>query len=1465
MTSVELHLPPAVPDVRGPFLVDRTCRAFEREWRRGLPRPRVGDWVEQAEGDWRDELRQELIAVEIELRLATGDPATAAEYHAEYPDLTVWIDTVFADSATERATAATPQGMPFTPTRLGDYRIIREIGRGGMGVVFEAVQESLGRRVAIKCLSTTPFLTERHLKRFRQEARAIAKLHHSHIVEVYGLAVQNGLHYFAMQFVDGCGLDEVIGGGRPRASIAADHSAATASTSKAQAPEVDSAAPASQSFRLDSPEVVRTTEPQVETPHPPPVAGSSDGINSFPRVAMLRDVQCRDRYRFVARLGRQIAGAMHYAHSRGVLHRDAKPSNILLDRDGTAWLTDFGLAKIVGDTNPLSDSEDVVGTLRYMAPEMLDRISDERADVYILGLTLYELLTLQPAFPETDRSRLMYQVLEATPPAPRQLNPAVPPDLETIVLKALAREADNRYQTAADLAEDLRRFEEHQPIFARRVTLLRRFARWCQREPVVSGPAVAFAFLLVTGLFSVTLLWRNAVRTQGNLLEQRDVAIRSQIATGRAFRQIDASREEAVTSRIEVTEARHEAEAARDEARRHEEAAVGHLVQFHRTQGVDALEEGDFGRALLWTMQAVSQVEDWIGAGGDEATVVAAERHLPGVDSLRARLHSLLSQVPRPLLIANANEVADRSDAGLVPPSSARGRAGPRRVQFNRDGDQVWISNDRGTQFQPWNLSAGRAAPWPESIPAGSMCMCSAATGAWGVSLTDDLQFQLWNLTSGRLERELTARVPLHAIAEKVSGVVNDEPTAGHVSSATSGSIELHQVWLEPRGGCLLTAIRAGEQLRLWLWDLQTGDVVDENPVCFMPRELRRVEFSRDGRVVALFGDDAIQVRDTVQFGLMTTVAQPRGAVSGLSPNGDCVAMADERELNLLDVTQVTPERRALPVRLRGELRALAFDSEGRRLVAVDDGGAWESWNVSDGESIGLPRRPEQPGMLKVCISPDGRLVAFGSQLGVVRVCNLHTGLPITPALPHRDAIQALAWDDDGRRVAALTERGLLSVWDLPEIAGDVLLVVAAEEPVHMLRFSPSGKRLAVVTDRGAVRLWNENNFEMQDVRDSLTSPPEQLAWSRDGCTLAALVAGPHSSLSIDSPRLQIWDADSQRMIALLDLSGLHGEASAAPLNVSQLTAGLTAWQLAPGGLSIALPQDEHLRLFAVGGDAGRVAIADASGNISIFSNTGREIRRWPIEGRGCPTWLGFNPSSRLLAAAGDRWFRAWDIDSGRDVTADSPIADSHVETAVFSKDGLTVLLVTDDVECQVWSTLDWRPLGPALRVRGSLKFAGFNCRGDLLVTVSELGQVGVWDWRRGEPVTLFRRTTGPIVCADLHRGTCQLALGGLDGSVRIVDLAAPDVESLSGVDLLVAILSGSRIDQEQGLLFPLTPTQIVKIWDRLRALRLDLVRPNEQARQAWHLRQLDEARLEQDYAAQLFHLERVSAGRDES
>jgi serine/threonine protein kinase/predicted Zn-dependent protease len=386
------------------------------------------------------------------------------------------------------------------PEQLGDYRILREVGRGGMGVVYEAVQESLGRHVALKVLPAQALLDPQRLARFRREAQAAARLHHTNIVPVFGVGEADGCAYYVMQFIRGRGLDQVLEELKKLRREKATPAAAPPVSAEARGLLTGRFTLAEGAAEGGSP-----AEKAPDSAPTAPLSGQSEttGLSEAGR----------GYWQSVARVGAQVAEALAYANAQGVLHRDVKPSNLLLDGAGTVWVTDFGLAK-VHDAEGLTHTGDVVGTLRYMAPERFDGRADARSDLYALGLTLYELLTLRPAFDERERNKLIAQVMHAEPPRPAKVNPAVPRDLETVVLKAIARDPARRYQAAQELADDLRRFVDDRPIQARRVSRLEHAWRWSRRNPVIAGLSAALLLVLLTGAPVIVWKWLQAERAQ---------------------------------------------------------------------------------------------------------------------------------------------------------------------------------------------------------------------------------------------------------------------------------------------------------------------------------------------------------------------------------------------------------------------------------------------------------------------------------------------------------------------------------------------------------------------------------------------------------------------------------------------------------------------------------------------------------------------------------------------------------------------------------------------------------------------------------------------------------------------------------------------------------------------------------------------------------------------------------------
>jgi serine/threonine protein kinase/Flp pilus assembly protein TadD len=450
------------------------------------------------------------LAHEFAERFRRGERPAIAEYAAKYPALAEQIQELFPALAVmeEFGSAAEPVTGPPTsnashamPERLGEYRILREVARGGMGIVYEAVQESLGRHVALKVLPDRGLGNAQQLERFRREAKAAAQLHHTNIVPVFGVGIHEGVHYYAMQFIHGQSLDSVLA----EVKRLREQKTAPVEQPPREVPALaGSVAQGLVSGRFPA------KHSAIASPAGPP---TKDELHSNPEASQSRSNDTlQDRlgssstiigqsegqyFRSVARIGSEVAEALAHAHQQGVVHRDVKPSNLLLDTQGNVWITDFGLAKSEG-MEDLTSPGDVVGTLRYLAPERFEGQADARSDLYSLGLTLYEMLTLQPAFQATKRLELIEKVLHEEPARPRKLDPRIPRDLETIVLKAIAKIPAQRYQTGTALAEDPHRYLSDRPIQARHSTWAERSWRWCRRNPRVAGLLTTVAVLLVS-------------------------------------------------------------------------------------------------------------------------------------------------------------------------------------------------------------------------------------------------------------------------------------------------------------------------------------------------------------------------------------------------------------------------------------------------------------------------------------------------------------------------------------------------------------------------------------------------------------------------------------------------------------------------------------------------------------------------------------------------------------------------------------------------------------------------------------------------------------------------------------------------------------------------------------------------------------------------------------------------------
>ncbi len=394
---------------------------------------------------------------------------------------------------------------------LGDFRIVREIGRGGMGVVYEAEQLSLGRRVALKVLPFAAALDARHLQRFKNEAQAAAHLHHQNIVPVYAVGAERGVHYYAMQLIEGQNLAAVV-----------------------------------ESLRKGETRSSAGAQPPAETL-----------ANFGARLSTQRSGRTGNFFRTVAKLVAQAAEALEYAHAMGVIHRDVKPANLMVDFRGNLWVTDFGLAQFLASAG-LTQTGDLLGTLRYMSPEQAGGKNvpiDQCTDIYSLGATLYELLTLRPIFDGADRQRLLHQILDEELLPLRSVDAAIPTELETIVLKAVSKSPADRYASAQEFADDLHRFLENQPIRARRPTLAQLARKWGQRHPSVVVATIVVLFLIAAGsLVSTALIGAEQAKTKSEENKAKAAADRERQRAEQAEKRLKIARA-AVDEIIQVSEA----------------------------------------------------------------------------------------------------------------------------------------------------------------------------------------------------------------------------------------------------------------------------------------------------------------------------------------------------------------------------------------------------------------------------------------------------------------------------------------------------------------------------------------------------------------------------------------------------------------------------------------------------------------------------------------------------------------------------------------------------------------------------------------------------------------------------------------------------------------------------------------------------------------------------------------------
>ena len=919
-----------------------------------------------------DALAEEFIA-----RHRGGERPSISEFVARQPDLAESIRDLFPtlvmmenarpagghESGGRKGVSGAASGIILE--QLGDYRILREIGRGGMGIVYEAEQEALGRHVALKVLPKHAMLDPRQLERFHHEARAAARLHHTNIVPVFGVGDHDGLHYHVLQFIQGLGLDEVLvevvrlrdqkqsstrlgkrnipntptppGGLR---SVLRDvHNAPSAIRVAAAliSGQFQCAADASVAPKVEQPSSVVSSAGVSPSPTPQEAKLSSSGIH-LPGQNANQTESGGAYWNSIARIGVQVADALAYANTQGVLHRDIKPSNLLLDATGTVWVTDFGLAK-TAESEDLTHTGDIVGTLRYMAPERFRGQSDIKCDIYSLGMTLYELLTLRHPFAELDRHKLLRHIAHEEPPRPRSIDSTLPRDLETIVLKAIAKQPSDRYQNPESLGADLRRFIEDRPIHARRIGSAEWFWRWCRRNPLVAG--LAAAVVILAAVLSVGATVMDLVR------DERDSAL------------------------VNLNLAIDAEKVAKQNQRRAEQAEGEVKIRSHLAQAAAYRHAGQAGRRVK-SLDEIRQAME-------------LKPSLPLQAALRDEAIACM-------VLVDLQSID-------VPET-----AGASRIAFDRTYKQYAVVDKHGKIFVRRLGARGNLCELPGHGHAEVGLSFSSNGGYLVSSPQDRFQIQIWQLKSGRgvfLEPIQSRALPSLSQDESRVAIVLDDGSIGIYELVSGREIDLLNtgtvpkvVAFNPLGHRL--AVASSNPPALEIWDLETKLSVTK--WAEIKGDIHSIDWDKEGRRLAIglaFPANCAEIWEVTTGLKLATFTGHSGDVtdSQFHPSGDILltrswdGFAQVWDANSARPFLAWPGGLAGNVSIDGRILGNFNDRGQNRLVELVAEHEYQSLVSSLGAGKGVYRDGN--------ISPDGRLFALGMDDGV-RIWDLQSYREVT-------------------------------------------------------------------------------------------------------------------------------------------------------------------------------------------------------------------------------------------------------------------------------------------------------------------------------------------------------------------------------------------------------------------------------------------------------------------------------------